>query len=222
MVCNRSPFVTQLCFDENPDVRARAAPVIAYLDDRRATLVLLTLLDDDQWFVRLHTVRALSKRRYLPQVAEITRRLTDSNWMVREAAARALLVFGRAGIDQLSVHFLNTQDRYSREQVADEMQRAGLVPMLLADYAEERDGRQSRVIEQLAEMGKTSYLLAILEANSDRNLHKKFLNAFGRNADPQIKAWVKRLATQETDPELRALARASVEMVEMAVPQGGA
>src|SRR5712692_7146437 len=103
-------FVTQLCFDDNPDVRARAAPVIAYIEDPRSTPVLLTSLDDPQWFVRLHTVRALSKRKYLPQVAEITRRLTDSNWMVREAAARAMLAFGRAGVDQLSVHFLNTQD----------------------------------------------------------------------------------------------------------------
>jgi HEAT repeat protein len=201
-------FLTRLCFDENPDVRARAAPVIAYLADTRSTPVLLTLLDDSQWFVRLHTLRALAKRKYLPQAAEICRRLTDPHWMVREAAARALLVFGRVGVDQLSVHFLNTQDRYSREQIADEIQRAGLIPTLLAQYAEGAS-RETQVVGLLAQMGKTSYLLSQLEASADRSLRKKFLENFGQNADPQIKAWVKQLATQETDPELRALAQNS-------------
>jgi len=84
--------------------------------------------------------------------------------------------------------------------------------MLLAGYAEERDDRQGRVIAQPAEMGKTSYLLALLESNSNRSLRKKFLQNFGRNGNPQIRAWVKRLASQESDLELRALARASVEV----------
>ncbi len=201
-------FLTRLCFDENPDVRARAAPVIAYLGDTRSTPVLLTLLDDTQWFVRLHTLHALAKRKYLPQAAEISRRLTDPHWMVREAAARALLVFGRVGVDQLSVHFLSTQDRYSREQIADEMQRAGLIPTLLAQYAEGAS-RETQVLGLLAQMGKTSYLLTLLKASSDRSLRKKFLENFGGNADSQIKAWVRQLATQETDPELRALAQSS-------------
>ncbi len=203
-------FLTQLCFDENPDVRARTASVIAHLDDPRSTPVLLALLEDRQWFVRLHAARALAKRKYLSQAREISRRLTDPHWMVREAAARTLLVFGRVGIDQLSDHFLVTEDRYSREQIADEMQRAGLIPTLIAQFANEKDGRNAQVIGQLAEMGKTSYLLAVLQSTSDRNLRKKFLENFGKHPDSQIIAWVKQVATREPDPELRALAQASV------------
>lgn len=203
-------FLTQLCFDENPDVRARAAPVIAYLEDPRATPVLVTLLEDTQWFVRLHTVRALAKRKYLPQAAALSRRLTDSHWMVREAAARALLVFGRVGVDQLSAHFLSTQDRYSREQIADEMQRAGLIPTLLAEYGRGDESRESRVIAQLAEMGKTSYLMTLVRS-SDRDLRRRFLTNFGANGDAGIRAWVKQVAAEETDPELRALARTSLD-----------
>lgn len=203
-------FLTQLCFDENPDVRGRAAPVIATLEDPRSTPVLLTLLEDAQWFVRLHSVRALAKRKFLPQASEIARRLTDSHWMVREAAARTLLVFGRVGTDQLYDHFLETEDRYSSEQISDEMQRAGLIPTLLSQYGNEGNDREARVIAQLAQMGRTSYLLAILLSSSDRNLRKKFLENFGRHADVQIKAWVKHLAAREADPELRALAQASM------------
>ncbi len=203
-------FLTQLCFDENPDVRARAAPVIAYLADARGTPVLLTLLEDTQWFVRLHAVRAMAKRKFLPAAQQIAQRLTDPNWMVREAAARTLLVFGRVGSDQLAAHFLKTKDRYSQEQIADEMQRAGLIPALLTQYASESRGREENVIEQLAEMGKTSYIVGVLETSSDRNLRQKFLEDFGRHPDSQIRAWVRHVATRDSDTELRAMALAAI------------
>jgi len=203
-------FLSQLCFDENPDVRARAAPVISHLEDPRATPVLLTLLEDTQWFVRLHAVRALAKRRYLSQAPQVAQRLTDPHWMVREAAARTLLVFGRVGSDHLVSHFLGTEDRYSREQIADEIQRAGLIPSLLAQYGSGEDGAEGRVIEQFAQMGKTSYLVSVLQSSSERELRKKFLQRFGRYPDPQIRAWVRHLATREPDEELRALAEATM------------
>ncbi len=205
-------FLTQCCFDDNPDVRARSAPVIAYLSDPRATPVLLTLLGDPQWFVRLHTVRALAKRKFLPQTEQIADRLTDSQWAVREAAARTLLVFGRVGVDRLADHLLNSRDRYSQEQIADEMQRAGLIPTLLAQYAGEsgRNGREFSVFKQMAEMGKTSYLLSILSTNPDRSLRKRFLMDFGRHPNAQIRAWVRQMALKDNDAELRDLAASMV------------
>ncbi len=203
-------FLAQLCLDENPDVRARAAPVIAYLRDGRSTSVLVTLLEDAQWFVRLHAVRALAKRNDPSQALQIRGRLTDSNWRVREAAARMLLTFRPADIDKLLEHFLITQDRYSREQVAEELQRAGVIPTFLTRWCEKKDGRDTRVIEQLAEIGKTSHLLAVLLNSSDHNLREKFLKTFGQHSDPQIQALAKELAMREADPELRALAQTSM------------
>jgi HEAT repeat protein len=199
-------FVGQLCFDENPDVRARAASVISYLSDPRSTPVLLTLLEDSQWFVRLHAVRALAKRKFLPQAQPVAQRLTDPHWMVREAAARTLLIFGRVGSEKLAEHFLDTEDRYSREQIADEMQRAGLIPNLLAHYASARDGAESEVIDMLVQMGKTSYIVSVLQGSSERDLRKKFLEDFGREPDPNIRSWIRNLALHERDEDLRALA----------------
>lgn len=212
-------FLTHCCFDDNPDVRARSAPIISYLADVRATPVLLTLLDDPQWFVRLHTVRSLAKRKFLSQAEALARRLTDSHWLVREAAAQTLLVFGRAGVDHLSDHMLQTQDRYSREQIADQMQRAGLIPALLAQYAASANDREARVFGQLTEMGKTSYLVATLITSSDRNLRKKFLLDFGRVADPKIRAWVRKLITIEPDEDIRTLAASII--TETAKEEGG-
>jgi len=199
-------FVTKLCFDENPDVRARSAPVLANLVDARATPALVTLLEDPQWFVRLHAVRSLAKRKFLSQADAIGNRLTDSHWMVREAAARTMMVFGRAGLDQLTRHFLDTEDRYSKEQIADEMQRAGLIPTLLVQYASEPPGSEGDVFRQLAKMGKTSYLVSALTSNPERNMRKKFVVEFGRLPDPQIRGWIRQLAARETDLELRTLA----------------
>lgn len=196
-------FLGRLCLDDNADVRARAAAVISFVADPRATPVLTTLLEDTQWFVRLHAARALAKRKDLSCAKLIAHRLTDSQWMVREAVTRTMLAYGRAGLDELLNQLLNTQDRYAKEQIADAFQRAGLLPVLLAQYAIDGDGIESRVLKQLVQMGKTSYIMAVLANGSDERLRGKFLANFGRHTDPQIRSWVKRMATNEPDTKLR-------------------
>jgi HEAT repeat protein len=201
-------FLNTQSLDENPDVRARAAPVIAYLRDPRAVPVLLGLLDDPEWFVRLHTVRALAKPRFGGQLLQIAGRLADPRWIVREGAVRTLLSFGDAGTAVLYDYFLASEDRYSREQIADEWQRAGVIPTLLGHYAQQAQSRERQVIEQLAHMGKTSYIIGLLLGSSDPALRKKFVQDFGRHSDRQIQSWVAWLATHELDPEVKALAQA--------------
>lgn len=196
-------FLRRLSFDENPDVRARSAPVIAYLPDPRASSTLLLLLGDQEWFVRLHAARALAKRRYASRAHFIASRLCDAQWMVREAATRTLFSFGREGLSQLYEHALTTTDRYSKEQIADEIQRAGLIPALLAQYAQGGNGKETRVIAQLADLGKTSYILDALEIIPEINLRRKFLTDFGQHSDPQIRLWVKGVAGGKPISKLR-------------------
>jgi HEAT repeat protein len=200
-------FLTVLCFDESPDVRARSASVISYLDDPRGIPALLALLEDSQWFVRLHAVRALGKRRFMSQASRLAQRLTDPHWMVREAAARAFLPFGQYGTSHLFEHFLVTPDRYTKEQIADEMQRTGIIPNLLEQYAQVEKGQEAQVISHLADMGKTSYLIAVLLASPGQGLARKFLQEFGHHPNPGIQDWVKHLAEGGDDPDLRPLAR---------------
>lgn len=201
-------FVTDLPFDDNPDVRARSAPVIARLDGERAASMLLRLLDDPVWFVRLHAVRSFIGNHFLPYASRISKALTDSNWRVRETAVRTLRGFGQPGLDLLTTHFLSTRDRYSREQIADEFQRAGLVPALLTRFAESGNGRETAVLRHLAEMGKTSCMIAALENGAGNGrLRKSFLQLLGQSLDPQIQQWVEQVSTKDTDFDVRILAR---------------
>ncbi|MBZ5545213.1 MAG: hypothetical protein LAO07_16295, partial [Acidobacteriia bacterium] len=62
------------------------------------------------------------------------------------------------------------------------------------------------VIDMLVQMGKTSYLVSVLQGSPERNLRQKFLEDFGREPDPNIRGWIKNLALHESDPDLRALA----------------
>ncbi len=163
-------FLTRLVLDDNPDVRARVASVIARLDDPRAALRLVLLLDDAQWFVRLHAVRALAQRRLVTLAEHVTRPLTDANWRVREAAVRTLLSFGPSGVERLVGHFHTTQDRYSLEQIGEELQRPNLLPVLLGEYCRDGDGRKAQVVERLIGMGKSNRLRTALDRGGDHSL----------------------------------------------------
>jgi HEAT repeats len=201
-------FLTRLPLDTNPDVRARSAPVIAYLADPRSAATLFTMLEDAVWFVRLHAARSLARRKFVSYAGRVANALTDPNWRVREAAVRTLRGFGSGGLDLLTAHFLATRDRYAREQIADEFQRAGLIPELLNRCAEAGYGKETAVLSHLAEMGKTSYMISVLESGrGSGGLRKKFLQQFGQYPDPQIHQWVEREARQESDIDVRALAR---------------
>ncbi|MEJ2007183.1 MAG: HEAT repeat domain-containing protein [Acidobacteriota bacterium] len=188
-------FLTKLAFDVNPDVRAQAAHVIVCLPDPRSGPVLVGLLKDSVWFVRLHAVRSLSKPKFASHAGWVAKALTDSNWRVREAAVRALRAFGPAGLDELTGRFLETRDRYSQEQIAEEFQRAGLIPQLLARCAEKGRNREAAVLSRLVEMGKTSYIISLLDlGEGNAALHKEFLRKLGQKAVPQILHWLQPVA----------------------------
>lgn len=198
-------LLTELPVDPNPDVRARVAPVIGYIEDARSALILSNLLEDAAWFVRLHAVRSLARRRFQSHADWVAGALTDPNWRVREAAVRTLKSYGSAGLDRLMAHFLATQDRYSREQIADEFQRAGLIPQLVAQCAETGNGQETAVLRHLVEMGKTSCMVSALEHGpGNGDLRKKFLQKFGQSPEVRIREWVEQLALQSADHDAEA------------------
>lgn len=154
-------FLTALVTDQSADVRARAADVVARLDDGRAVPALLTLLNDAEWFVRLHAVRALADCGPVPLEA-FGSKLTDPNWRVREAAAQALAAQGERGARFLLAHFRATNDRYSREQVAEQIERLGLIPSLVAAFGGP-DDTETQFIEGMVRLGRTASLRLALQ-----------------------------------------------------------
>ncbi len=113
-----------------------------------------------------------------------------------EAAAQALISLGQ--FDLLLDHLIHSDDRYSREQIAEELERDGFMAKLLARYAGEAGTRERRAIEQLARMGKTSYIIARLRnggpSRLSARLRERLVLDFERHADPEVRAWVRIIA----------------------------
>ncbi|HEY6292773.1 MAG TPA: HEAT repeat domain-containing protein [Terriglobia bacterium] len=177
--------LTRLVVDENADVRARAADVAGYLQHPRAMSAILALLTDAEWFVRLHAVRAIAYQKLMP-LAAVRDRLTDPNWRVREASAQTLSARGGLGVEYLLDPFVNTADRYSQEQVAEQIVRAGLLPSLVASFGITGRERETRFIEGIIRLGKGDALLPVLRSALPLAKRKMLLKSLSSHPDPTV------------------------------------
>jgi len=120
---------------DDPEVRARAVKVFARHDasaDMVHPELLLPLLEDPVWFVRLQSARALGKLKYEQAVESLGRRLLDTNWQVRNAAARALANIGDASLD-VFLNILKYKDRYAKESICEEAGRTNFTQRLISN-----------------------------------------------------------------------------------------
>jgi len=154
-------FLEKLVADPNADVRARSAAVIRHFRDRSATEALRKLLGDPSDFVRLHAVRACADRYYADLTPDLLERIKDPRWRVREAAVRAMAALGPSAVNRLYQQFVESQDQYASEQVADEIQRTGLFRDMLAAMA--AGGQEAETAtaacRKMVMVGKTSLTL---------------------------------------------------------------
>ena len=121
----------------DPEVRARAIRVFgrheASAGASRPDLIL-PLLQDPVWFVRLQAARALESLKYQKAVDELGALLLDPNWQVRNAAARALANIGNASLD-VFLNILQDRDRYAKESICEEAERTYFNQWLIANLA---------------------------------------------------------------------------------------
>jgi len=216
-------FTERFYLDEWPDVRARAAVVIAQFHDDTATAILRKLMEDEAWFVRMHATRAVADKMYLPLATEVVQRLTDSNWLVRESATKALAQMGHMGVDFILEAFISSHDRYANEQICEELQRSGvLVTMLdslpaagdraaLSDSAllggitlgpeEERRAIALQVVRKMVSAEKITMLLMLLRGPVRPDIKLLLLRALGNCYTPDCLETFQVCA--ETDPDLQ-------------------
>ncbi len=154
-------LIDGLVHDEFADVRARSAGVIRHFRDEATTEALRTLLSDGNEFVRLHAARACGDRSYAALTPELAKLLADPKWRVREAAAQSLRALGNEGIRELYKQFVATKDRYTSEQITDEIQRSGAIEDLAASLVSTNEylPLAEAVCRKMVAMGKTSLLL---------------------------------------------------------------
>jgi HEAT repeat protein len=172
-------LLTNLWRDPSAEVRGRAAEVIAFLADPRATNVLHKLLFDPQWYVRLRAARALAGPRHsAPHLLLAIRDcLRDSHWRVREAAMQTLISLGRRGRQQLYEHFLVSRDQVTREQILEVIERSGLMASLVQEYGEGASGVEALIVEHFAGEPAPLGLFEVLRVSSPR-VRQKFLERF--------------------------------------------
>jgi HEAT repeat protein len=96
--------------------------------------LLLPLLEDPVWFVRLQTARALEQLRYERSVVRLGTLLLDPNWQVRNAAARALANIGDASL-AVFLNVLKYRDRYAKESICEEAERTNFTQQLIENLS---------------------------------------------------------------------------------------
>jgi len=178
-----------LTSDADPQVRALAAEVIAHLDTAVSSSVLRRVLQDPQWSIRREALQTLAQRPGLLPMAEVQGFLTDPHRMVRQAALRALLAYGREGVSKLYEHYLDTDNEILREQILEELEHSGLVLSLLQNYGESPANLETRVVERLVTTGATRYLHAALSNSSGRQLLQILFEKLGDRREPKMEAW---------------------------------
>ena len=200
-------FTTRLCRDQWGDVRARAAVVIGHFHDSDSNNILERLLQDDTWFVRLHACRATAGKFFLPLAPAIAERITDSHWLVREAAVRGLREMGEFGVEHILRIFLSTEDRYAAEQICEEIQRTGIFSELLADISsEERRRMVALVTRRMVSLGKTTMLLAYVLSPVASDLKLLLIEELSSCYSPECLETLQRCSQADPDPAVRSAA----------------
>jgi HEAT repeat protein len=169
----------RLPVDISDEIRARTAEVIVYLTDPRTPLVLRNLLYDPQWFVRLRTLLALANLRQgaAPLHLDIRLFLRDAHWQMREAAIQALLSIKREDRHELYRFYLSCDEGNIRQQIAEILQRTGVMSALVEEYSSGVRGLPALVVEELAGQSAPAGLWGVLQATAPE-IRERFMERF--------------------------------------------
>jgi HEAT repeat protein len=119
-----------LATDGDAEVRASAARAMGASQASFALPVLSVLVRDQEWFVRLRAVVALSSIQDPGRIRPLLHALCDSNRYVRQRAAWALSQMG-SDLEQILYQVVDTQDSYALQAFVSELERTGATERLL-------------------------------------------------------------------------------------------
>ncbi len=139
-----------------PEVRAKALMILGLANEFALKFdpdLLLPLLNDDVWFVRLQAVKAFGTSNHEKAPDILGNLLGDKNWQVRNAASRVLAGLEDASLD-VFLKILKSEDRYARESVCEEIERTDLARRLI----ENLDSPDQKI------RGKSKEILSLMHA----------------------------------------------------------
>ncbi len=169
-------LATEHLADKHPEVRSKALKVLGRVEPPFPALLydlVLPLLDDPVWFVRLQAVKIAKKLGCTRMAKPIGRLLFDKNWRVRSEAAFSLARLGTCAMD-VFLDALMTQDVYAKESICEEIEKSQFVDQLIEQLDSDDEtllAKSSAILRIMHSLRFSSPLLEGLTAN--RNVRIK-------------------------------------------------
>jgi len=179
-----------LISDADPRVRAIAFEVAELLDSANRKLAVDQGLVEAQGPVQSVAPENFAQRFEALPLAELPLLLADPQRTVRQAALRALLAHGREGLSKLYEQFLQTDDKALRNQILEELDRAGLLPNLLQHLDGNSGTLERQVVELIVSTGATRYLEAALTNVYGHQLFQVLFAKLEDHSEQKIDAWL--------------------------------
>lgn len=154
-------YLIPLLSHADPEVRAKTAKALGKIQDPSVIPNLLAMDQEPVWYVRLQVSRSLGLFRDPRAIDFLMKRLLDENWQVRAAAAEALLKIGPPALSAIVEMLKVNKDRFAKEQIAEELQRSGMVEEMvhsLADWNDPLLELKRSLLISLVSLGMTQFL----------------------------------------------------------------
>jgi len=157
----------------NAEVRSKALKVVGRAENVRAVHnlpeLVLPLLQDPVWFVRLQAIRSIRALGYEASAPSVEKLILDENWQVRNEAAQALIVLGESSLDIL-LNILTGADRYAKDSICEEIEKTNFSGRLIENLKASDPGLQKKsrqVLEIMHSLGFSTPLSESLEHEGD-------------------------------------------------------
>ena len=157
----------------NVEVRSKALKVLGRAENVRMVHnlpeLVLPLLEDPVWFVRLQAIRSIGALGDEGAMAPIGKLIFDENWQVRNEAAQALTVFGERSLD-LFLEVLTGTDRFAKDSICEEIEKTNFSGRLIKNLIASDRGLQEKsrqVLEIMHSLGFSTPLNEYLEQEGD-------------------------------------------------------
>ncbi len=164
----------------NVEVRSKALKVLGAAGNistvHNLPELVLPLLRDPVWFVRLQAIRSIRALKYEAATPLIGKLIFDESWQVRNEAAQALTVFGERSLD-IFLDILTGTDRYAKDSICEEMEKTNFPGRLIknlkvSDRVLQKKSRQ--VLELMHSLGFSTWLNEYL-AREGADTEKEFI-----------------------------------------------
>jgi len=162
----------------NAEVRSKALKVLGRADaniPRRLDELVLPLLEDPIWFVRLQAAKSAGALVLKATARPLGKLLFDKNWHVRRQAALALTGFGHTAID-IFLEALSASDGYAKESICEEIEKAGFSDRLIANLGGV-DGplrtKSRDILKIMQGLHFSTPLIAYLEKGDDERIKQE-------------------------------------------------